>query len=432
MADLAKLGEVAATVEQTTGEAEAATQPGDEYIKGLKKVQDARNTKGRLGSRVMQRTAPFSNLARTVKEARNMPEAGVSKLQEGSPERTATDKLRSKQNVIIAVNRFKQSTVRIKLPDGRVVTPGEVVDIDTVEEMERLIKNGVEQKGFIFTTKMVQKIPLEKQEAINQTFGKAFKLYAKGINTFLSKKLSKPNYKKYNKTLNEFNDALIKNNKEGMLQAMKDLETQAKEWPDAVKNNLKDAAPNLEPTTLAKLPVILKAVGFIGFMTVITSLIFSDTGCWAWVDGSKSSKLDIFDFNKNKEYCACSSSNPLVTPEPLDSWCPKNVPEGTPTYVTCAPWNKPVCTVDKNGKGLYYSYYQQSVSGLLNDLIKNGGKLLGGIGEIPSKIAQWILVTGCIFISLYFTYEGVTNKEWIYGVGVLGAIILGILGSILI
>ena len=375
-------------------------------------------------------------MAQTEKEAEAAnPEASTgtaSKLQEGSPKRTFAQEVRLNQNVNMALKRLRRPTVRITLPDGSVFTPGSVLNVESVKEMELLIREGVDQRGFIFTTEMVKRISLEQQEAINATFGKAFKSYATGIKKFLSKTLPKPDYKKYNKTLNDFNNALKKKDKEGMLKAMKDLETQAEKWPNNVKDNFKNAAPNLTTKLLAKLPVILPAVGFIGFMTVASILIFSDTGCWAWVDGSKSSKLDIFDFNKNKEYCACSSSNPLVTPEPLDSWCPKNVPEGTPTYVTCAPWNKPVCTVDKNGKGLYYSYYQQSVSGLLNDLIKNGGKLLGGISEIPSKIAQWILVTGCIFISLYFTYEGVTNKEWIYGVGVLGAIILGILGSILI
>ena len=157
-------------------------------------------------------------------------------------------------------------------------------------------------------------------------------------------------------------------------------------------------------------------------------------GCWKWSGGAKSQKLNDFDFSKgnNKMYCSCSDTDNFDTPQPLTSWCPIEPGKGDPTYVTCPPYKYPACTIKSGLGGIYYSYYIASPLGVFNSLVNQTSKIIKKGGEGLIEIVKWIVVVICVFISLYFTYEGIVNEEWLYAVGVLVISGVGTAGYFLI
>lgn len=184
----------------------------------------------------------------------------------------------------------------------------------------------------------------------------------------------------------------------------------------------------------------------------------SEKECWKWEKGEKVSRVDLtmFSDDDNMKYCACSPASTSDTPNPTPLDCSGYNKEGeTPTYITCDPWNEPTCTYDDDtGDGFYYATSKISLADAADEVIGqdededetartgtgtgdgDGGDLLilpgDDDGTSDINIAQLILIIVCILISFFFVYEGVMNKEWIYGVGVLIVVIVGIIGSYLI
>ena len=171
----------------------------------------------------------------------------------------------------------------------------------------------------------------------------------------------------------------------------------------------------------SRLASFLKLLGIIGLLGLLTALFMMDNGCWKWTGGAKTQKINDFDFSKdgNRKFCACSDTSNFDTPQPLSSWCPSGVTKGTPTYVTCPPYQYPACTVKTDPSGIYYSYYIASPLGVFNSLVNQTTKIIKKGGKGLLNIVRWAVVIICIFISLYFTYLGFTEEEWLYAVGVL-------------
>lgn len=171
----------------------------------------------------------------------------------------------------------------------------------------------------------------------------------------------------------------------------------------------------------SRIASFLKLLGIIGLLGLLTALFMMDNGCWKWTGGAKTQKINDFDFSKddNKKFCACSDTSNFDTPQPLSSWCPSGVTKGTPTYVTCPPYQYPACTIKTDPSGVYYSYYIASPLGVFNSLVNQTTKIIKKGEQGLLVFVKWAIVIICILISLYFTYLGFTEEEWLYAVGVL-------------
>lgn len=192
-------------------------------------------------------------------------------------------------------------------------------------------------------------------------------------------------------------------------------------------------------------------------LTLVAAIKKTQTGCYKIQTGSEPELVTTnppIDFSKdeNSIYCACSNdtSNPRVTPDPITlSWCP-SVAEGSPNYITCAPFNEPPCTYNEEaGTGFYYSLSKETLSDTIDsitspdgddgddgDLDDNDGDIDGNDGDNDvnsgSNIIKWILAVVCVLMILFFAYQGVIKKDWVYGLGVLIVTVLGVIGAFLI
>ena len=171
----------------------------------------------------------------------------------------------------------------------------------------------------------------------------------------------------------------------------------------------------------SRIESFLKLLGIAGILGLITTIFMMDNGCWEWTDGAKTKKINDFDFNtdNNKRFCACSDNNNFDTPQPLSSWCPSGITKGSPTYVTCPPYQYPACTINTDPSGIYYSYYTASPLGVFNSLVNQTSKVIKDTGQNILIYVKWAVVIICILIILYLIIVGLVEEDWLYAVGVL-------------
>lgn len=203
-----------------------------------------------------------------------------------------------------------------------------------------------------------------------------------------------------------------------------------------IEESLGDSKTALEETTegkgnlknFSRIASFLKLLGIIGLLGLLTALFMMDNGCWKWTGGAKSQKLNDFDFSKddNKKFCACSNTSNFETPKPLSSWCPSGVSKGSPTYVTCPPYQYPACTITKDPSDIYYSYYIASPLGVFNSLVNQTTKIIKKAGGGLMNFIRWgVLIAGMLMV-LYLLFNGVIDENVSYYI--MAAIIAALSG----
>lgn len=203
-----------------------------------------------------------------------------------------------------------------------------------------------------------------------------------------------------------------------------------------IEESLGDSKTALEETTegkgnlknFSRIASFLKLLGIIGLLGLLTALFMMDNGCWKWTDGAKSQKINDFNFSKdgNKKFCTCSNTSNFDTPQPLSSWCPSGITKGTPTYVTCPPYQYPACTVKKDLSGIYYSYYIASPLGVFNSLVNQTTKIIKKAGGGLMIFIRWgVLIIGMLMV-LYLLFNGVIDENVSYYI--MAAIIAALSG----
>lgn len=172
----------------------------------------------------------------------------------------------------------------------------------------------------------------------------------------------------------------------------------------------------------------LKIAGIFGIIGLLAILAKSNNGCWKWDGGAKTQKINDFDFTKddNRKFCACSDTNNFETPQPLSSWCPSGVSDGSPTYVTCPPYQYPVCTIKTDSSGIYYSFYIATPLSEFNSMVNQTGKIIRNSNNLFNfrGIIKDVVVVISLFLSLYFIYKIFVEDRLIYGIGLLFVIVV--------
>lgn len=351
-----------------------------------------------------------------AENAENIANQGVDEL---TPEQ---EKARQAENDKAQAQATGEIVQSLNLPEG--VDPPSSEDLNQLQDTSRDLAESVDKPGDI--------LPKLEESAGN-------------IDEDAGNRLNS-SMRPFMETMNSKIEDLIKENSgEAKFSQFKDLRdkvTEAVENKDPaayeeatanldsfIEEELGDSKTALEEKTegrgnlknFSRLAPFLKLLGIIGLLGLLTALFMMDNGCWKWTGGAKTQKINDFDFSKdgNKKFCACSDTSNFDTPQPLSSWCPSGVTKGTPTYVTCPPYQYPACTVKTDPSGIYYSYYIASPLGVFNSLVNQTTKIIKKGGQGLLVFVRWAVVIVCVFISLYFTYLGFTEEQWIYAVGVL-------------
>lgn len=320
------------------------------------------------------------------------------------------------------VQATEQMVQSLDLPEG--VDPPSSEDLNKLQDTSRDLAESVDKPGEI--------LPKLEESAGNISEDAGNKLNS-SMRPFLE-------------TMNSKIEDLIKENsgeaKFSQFKSLRDKVTEAVENKDPaayekatanldsfIEEELGESKTALEEKTegkgnlknFSRLASFLKLLGIIGLLGLLTALFMMDNGCWKWTGGAKTQKINDFNFSKhgNKRFCACSDTSNFETPQPLSDWCPDNVRKGRPTYVTCKPYQYPACTIKSDPAGVYYSYYITSPLGVFNTLVNQTTKIIKKGAQGLLVFVKWAVVIICVFISLYFTYEGIVEKEWLYAVGVL-------------
>ena len=351
-----------------------------------------------------------------AEDAENIANQRVGEL---TPEQ---EKARQTENDKAQAQATGEIVQSIELPEG--VDPPSIGDLNKLQDTSRELADSVDNPGDILS-KLEESAGNIDEDAGNR------------LNSSMRPFLETMNFK--------IEDLIKENSGEAKFSQFKDLRdkvTDAVENKDSsayekatanldsfIEEELGDSKTALEEKTegrgnlknFSRLASFLKLLGIIGLLGLLTALFMMDNGCWKWTDGAKTQKINDFNFSKdgNKKFCACSDTSNFDTPQPLSSWCPSGVTKGTPTYVTCPPYQYPACTVKTDPSGIYYSYYIASPLGVFNSMVNQTSKVIKKSGQGLLVFVRWAIVIVCVFISLYFTYLGFTEEEWIYAIGVL-------------
>jgi hypothetical protein len=340
-----------------------------------------------------------------------------------------------KENDRIQAESTGQILDSLKLPDG--VEPPSSADLGKLQEKSRSLAESVDKPGEILPRleDSAGSIDEDTGNRLNSSLRPFLESMSSKIDSLIKDSAGKDKFSQFKKLQSKVTEAVENKNPDAYEEASKNLDS-------FIEDSLKETKTALEEKTegkgnlknFSRIASFLKLLGIIGLLGLLTALFMMDNGCWKWLGGAKSQKLNDFDFSKgnNKMYCSCSDTNNFDTPQPLTSWCPIGSGKGDPTYVTCPPYKYPACTIKTDPGGIYYSYYVASPLGVFNSLVNQTTKIIKKGGEGLIKIVKWIVVVICVFISLYFTYEGIVNEEWLYAVGVLVISGVGTAGYFLI
>ena len=344
---------------------------------------------------------------------------------EGADELTPEEqKQRQVENDEAQARATKEIVKSLKLPNG--VDPPSSEDLNKLQETSGNLAKSVDKPGKILPKleESAGNIDEDAGNRLNSSMRPFLETMSSKIDSLIKNSAGADKFSQFKNLQAKVTEAVENKDPAAYEEATANLDS-------FIEESLGDSKTALEETTegkgnlknFSRIASFLKLLGIIGLLGLLTALFMMDNGCWKWTDGAKTQKLNDFNFSKsdNKKFCACSDTSNFDTPQPLSSWCPSGVTKGTPTYVTCPPYQYPACTIKTDPSGIYYSYYIASPLGVFNSLVNQTSKIIKNAGQGLGLLVlvKWAVVIICIFISLYFTYLGFTKKEFIYAVGVL-------------
>ena len=296
-------------------------------------------------------------------------------------------------------------------------------DVQTLSDIANKLADDSDNEAAVVTKLdgAANNIPPETAERLNTSMRPFLENASSKIGDLIKKNSGSAKYTQYQSLQSKLTQAV----KDGDENAYKDA---AANLDSFIDNELGNSNKILLEVTegrgslkkFSRISSFLKLLTIAGILGLITVLFKMDDGCWKWTDGAKTVKITDFDFSDdNKKYCSCSSTSNFETPQPLSSWCPSGVTKGSPTYVTCSPYNYPACTIQTDPSGIYYSYYISSPIGEFNSLVNQTVKVVKNSTQGILTYVKWGVVIICILISLYLIVEGIFERDWIYGIRVL-------------
>ena len=310
----------------------------------------------------------------------------------------------------------------IDSPEG--VDPPSNEDLNKLQDTSRTLAESVGKPGEILPKleKSAGNIDEDAGNRLNSSLRPFLEAMSSNIDSLIEDSDGAEKFSEFKSLQAEVTESVESKDPEAFEEATENLDSFIDESLTESKKALEEKTEgkgNLK--NFSRIASFLKLLGIIGLLGLLTALFMMDNGCWKWTDGARSQKINDFNFSKdgNRKFCTCSNTSDFDTPQPLSSWCPSGITKGTPTYVTCPPYQYPACTIKKGLSGIYYSYYITSPLGVFNSLVNQTSKLLKKGGQGLLVFVKWTVVIICIFISLYFTYLGFTEEEWIYAIGVL-------------
>lgn len=330
-----------------------------------------------------------------------------------------------------------ESTTKIldslDLPD--TVEKPSTEDLTKLQDTSRKLAESVDKPGEILPKlqESVKSIGEKVGKRLNSSLRPFLESMSTKVDSLIEDSAGSEKFSQYKELQAKVTKAIEDKDSDAYEQATSELDS-------FIEESLGDSKTELEEQTegrgklsrFSRIASFLKLLGVIGLLGLLTALFMEDNGCWRWSGGAKTQKLNDFNFTKNKMYCACSDTSDFDTPQPLSSWCPSGVKKGDPTYVTCPPYKYPGCTITKDPAGTYYSYYVTSPLSIFNTLVNQTGKIIKKGGQGLENLIKWSIIVICVFISLYFVYQGVVTEEWLYGIGILVIAIVGTTGYFLI
>ena len=351
-----------------------------------------------------------------AEDAENIANQRVGEL---TPEQ---EKARQTENDKAQAQATGEIVQSIELPEG--VDPPSIGDLNKLQDTSRELADSVDNPGDILSKleESAGNIDEDAGNRLNSSMRPFLETMNFKIEDLIKENSGEAKFSQFKDLRDKVTDAVENKDPAAYEEATANLDS-------FIEEELGDSKTALEEKTegrgnlknFSRLASFLKLLGIIGLLGLLTALFMMDNGCWKWTNGAKTQKINDFDFSKdgNKKFCACSDTSNFVTPQPLSSWCPSGVTKGTPTYVTCSPYQYPACTVKNDASGIYYSYYIASPLGVFNSMVNQTSKVIKKSGQGLLVFVRWAVVIVCVFISLYFTYLGFTEEEWIYAIGVL-------------
>lgn len=368
------------------------------------------------GAEAAMESAEAEEAAQEAENAERTANEGVSEL---TPEELKERQAENNKAQVNAAARIVQS---IKLPEG--VDPPTGKEFNKLQDTSTELGNSVEVTGDILPKldESAGKMDEETANRLNLSMRPFFETMASKIESLIKDSSGEEKLTEFKNLESKLTEAVEKRDPKAYEEATKNLDSFIDESLGESKTALEEKTEgkgNLK--NFSRIASFLKLLGIIGLLGLLTALFKMDNGCWKWNGGAKSQKINDFDFSKNgnKKFCACSDTSDFETPQPLSSWCPGGVSKGTPNYVTCPPYQYPVCTIKTDSSGIYYSYYLTSPLGVFNSLVNQTGKIIKAGGKGLLVIVKFAIVIICIFISLYFIYKGIVDKKMLYAIGVL-------------
>lgn len=349
-------------------------------------------------------------------EAQRIANQGVDEL---TPDQ---EQARRKANDIAQSRATGQILQSLRLPEG--VDPPSSEDLNQLQDTSRDLADSVYRPGDILPQLdgFAGKINEDVGERLNSSMRPYLEAMNSKIEDLIKENSGEDKFSQFKDLRAKVTEAVENKDADAFTEATENLDSFIEEELGSSKTALEEKTKgrgNLK--NFARIMSFLKLVGIIGLLGLLTALFIMDNGCWKWTGGAKTQKINDFDFSKddNKKFCACSNNSIFETPQPLSSWCPSGVSKGSPTYVTCPPYQYPACTIKEDPSGIYYSYYISSPLGVFNSLVNQTGKIIKTGGQGLLVFIRWAVVIVCVFISLYFTYLGFTEEDLIYAIGVL-------------
>lgn len=351
-----------------------------------------------------------------AENAENMANKGVDELtpEQEKDRQTENDKAQAQ-----ATGEIVQS---LKLPEG--VDPPSSEDLNKLQDTSRNLAESVDKPGDILPKleESAGNIDEDAGNRLNSSMRPFLETMNSKIENLIKENSGPAKFSQFKDLRDKVTDAVENKDPAAYEEATANLDS-------FIEEELGDSKTALEEKTegrgnlknFSRIASFLKLLGIMGLLGLLTALFKMDNGCWKWTGGAKIQKINDFDFSKdgNKKFCACSDTSNFDTPQPLSSWCPSGIAKGTPTYITCPPYQYPACTIKTDPSGIYYSYYIASPLSVFNTLVNQTSKVIKNSGSGLLNLVKWVVVIICIFISLYFIYLGFTKEEWRYAVGVL-------------
>ena len=252
---------------------------------------------------------------------------------------------------------------------------------------------------------------------------------------FVESRLPSDKLAEYKKLQNDMEEAAKDKSSDNFKTAREAMEKFIDDNFGDIKDAMRERSDNPpDPKKWEVAKAFLKLLGIFGVLGGLAWFFSKNNGCWKVEGGAMSEKINVFDFSKKPQYCACGPNSATVTNlDECEKVYKRDPPE--PGYVTCPDWSYPACTVmdgdgNLNADGIYYLYYVTSPIGEWNNIVNQGGKLTKKAGEGLLKIVQWGILIGSLLMAMFLAYQGVQKKSGAISYYVMAGVLLlvGILG----